>query len=166
MQPDKFLAVHDGIVRTVRQVLSYRTKDLHWLDDACQDVLMACVKYERQRGCFPPRAYVATVALNRLCSRARDRNRKMVELPPELLFHSRDEDPAETSEKTEQSTILLAILGRLPPLYREIARLHIVEGWTHEQIARKRMVPINTVKTQFHRAKAFLRKAAKKHFLN
>jgi DNA-directed RNA polymerase specialized sigma24 family protein len=87
-------------------------------------------------------------------------------LPSGYEEGSSKEDPALTTEKTELSLLFVSLLNGLPPLYRDIALLHLVEGWTHKRIASDKGVPVNTIKTQFRRAKALLEEAVKRYFLN
>ena len=47
-----------------------------------------------------------------------------------------------------------------------LAKLHIVEGWTHQRIANEKGVSVNTVKTQFRRAKARIEEEVKRYVLN
>ncbi len=152
---------HDA---TIRKVLKCRTKDLHLIDDLCQEVQLRCWKYEREHGVVPQEGFAVTVALHLYYSLAR--RRKPRELWQWDDNGSRKEDPALTTERTDQSMVLLSLLDALPSLYREITRLHIVEGWTQQRIARDRGLPVNTVKTQFRRAKVLLEAAVKRHFLN
>ncbi|MFL5245239.1 MAG: RNA polymerase sigma factor [Gemmataceae bacterium] len=137
------------------------------MDDVCQNVLVICWKNERTLWELPSERlerFVIRVALNQYCSSMR--KRKLLEWQERFEEGSSDEDPAHVAEGTEQFMVLLALLYQLPPLYRDIARLHIVEGWTHERIASDKGVPVNTVKTQFRRAKALLEEAVNRSFLN
>jgi RNA polymerase sigma factor (sigma-70 family) len=167
MDRNEFRYQYEIIARTVRKSLWHKTKDVHLIDDVCQNVLVICWKKDRELRELPSERFerfVVRVALNLFCSWMR--KRKLSEWPEGLDEKSKDEDPALTVEKTEQSIILRLLIDRLPPRYRDITRLHIFEGWTHERIAIEKGVSVNTVKTQFHRAKTLLEKAVNRYFLN
>lgn len=155
------------IACTVRKVLWGKTRDSHCIDDVCQDVSLICWEHDQQICNLPPERFerfIVRVTLNRYHSLIR--KRKPLEWSEAFEERSRDEDPALAAEKTEFSRILLAWLNELPPPYREVARLRIIEGWSHERIAAEEGISANAVKIRFHRAKARLAKAVKRYFLN
>ena len=77
--------------------------------------------------------FVVRVALNRFSSCLR--KWKLLRWPEGFEEGSSEDDPALATEKTEQTNRLRSLFRGLPLRYREIAQLHIVEGWTHERIA-------------------------------
>jgi RNA polymerase sigma-70 factor (ECF subfamily) len=167
MSKDSSIHQYETVARTVRKVLWPRTKDVHLIEDVCQNVMVICWKNERDLQDLPSERFerfVVRVALNQYCSWMR--KRKLLNVPEGFEQGSSADDPARTTEQREQSTFLLSMLNGLPPHYREIARLHIVEGWTHERIASEKGVSINTIKTQFRRARVLLEEAVQKYLLN
>ena len=50
------------------------------------------------------------------------------------------------------------LLGKIPPLYREVLALHYYNGFTFEEIGAVLKKPLNTVKSQHRRGLALLRK--------
>lgn len=52
---------------------------------------------------------------------------------------------------------LIALLQNLPPGFRAVINLYILEERTHEEIAAELGISVGTSKSQLHRAKAFLR---------
>lgn len=167
MNRDELNRHHDTIVRIVHKVLSRRTNDTSVIDDIAQNVLVICWKYEADGDVLLPHRlerFVVRVALNQY--RSWKRKRQMLNWPDGYEVESTKDDPARNAEKTEESMILLSLVNGLPLRYREITRLHIVEGWTHERIAREKDCRADTVRTQFHRAKALLEEEVRRHFLN
>jgi RNA polymerase sigma factor (sigma-70 family) len=165
MTQDKFRDCHDTIVRTVHQVLCKRTRDVHLIDDICQDVLFICWKQETRFRELPSerfKSFVARVALNQYFSWRR--KPRSLQWPVEFEGGSSDEDPAAKAEKTEQAVLLLSLLNGLPARYRAVARLHLLEGWPHKRIANGQGASINTVKTQFRRATALLAALVRRSF--
>ena len=166
MNHDQLPNRHDTIACTVRKVLARRTNDVHLIDDVCQNVLVICWQREPTLRDLPSERlerFVGRVALNQFYSCVR--KRKLLKWPEGFEKGSSDEDPALATGKTEEAIRLLSLFNGLPLRYREITRLHIVEGWTHERIAKDKGVPVSTIKTQFRRAKALLEEAVKRDFV-
>lgn len=69
-----------------------------------------------------------------------------VDSPLEVIIHNEDEE-----------TTLKYIEG-LPELYREVARLRLVEGMQYKEIADETGLELNTVRTRIRRAKALIDK--------
>eukprot|EP00746_Dinoflagellata_sp_MGD_P050508 gnl/MRDRNA2_/MRDRNA2_22647_c0_seq1.p1 gnl/MRDRNA2_/MRDRNA2_22647_c0~~gnl/MRDRNA2_/MRDRNA2_22647_c0_seq1.p1 ORF type:complete len:189 (-),score=16.70 gnl/MRDRNA2_/MRDRNA2_22647_c0_seq1:70-636(-) len=53
---------------------------------------------------------------------------------------------------------LLEILKRIPVGYRTVFNLYAIEGYTHKEIAEELEITVNTSKSQYSRAKGYLRK--------
>lgn len=60
---------------------------------------------------------------------------------------------------------LVALLQYLPPGFRTVLNLYILEERSHEEIARELGISIGTSKSQLHRAKAFMRRLLDKTLL-
>jgi len=65
-----------------------------------------------------------------------------------------DEDPAERAVTRATSTAVAPLLNRLPPDLRQTLWLREGEGLTYGQIAHRLHVPIGTVMSRLHRARA------------
>ncbi len=72
--------------------------------------------------------------------------------PPDL------EDPLDEVIKTEVRTRTGQMVDMLPELYRDIARLRIIEGMQYKEIADETGLELNTVRTRIRRAKMLLDK--------
>jgi RNA polymerase sigma-70 factor, ECF subfamily len=59
--------------------------------------------------------------------------------------------------KDERHQILMRCLDRMQPIYRDLLMLHLGMELTHEQIAHKMAIPLNTVKVRIFRAKQMLK---------
>lgn len=53
---------------------------------------------------------------------------------------------------------LLKILQKIPAGYRAVFNLYAIEGYSHQEIADELEISVNTSKSQYSRAKGFLRK--------
>lgn len=64
----------------------------------------------------------------------------------------------ETIIRDEDAEKMDKYIDGLPELYREIARLRLVEGWQYKEIADRLEIELNTVRTRIRRAKAMIEK--------
>lgn len=70
------------------------------------------------------------------------------------------EQPAESGEATGQPTFdeLLELVGRLPEGYRNVFRLHVLDGLSHEEIAARLHISAHTSSSQLLRARRLLQR--------
>ena len=69
---------------------------------------------------------------------------------------SGERPPAERADDDEQAAILRAAIATLPERQREAIALYAFEQMTYREVAEVLEMPINTVKTLIHRARADL----------
>lgn len=65
------------------------------------------------------------------------------------------------SQTADQLTIykeLIVLVKKLPPAYRIVFNMQVIDGYTHMEIAEKLGIPVNTSKSNLLRAKALMRK--------
>lgn len=74
-----------------------------------------------------------------------------------ITVESRDENPEEQLESKQLGEEIERAIGALRPEYRTAIVLRHVEGRAYEEIAEIMDVPLGTVKTYIHRARAELR---------
>jgi RNA polymerase sigma-70 factor (ECF subfamily) len=74
-----------------------------------------------------------------------------------LQLGDRTESPLEELEARELGTQIETAIGRLRPEYRSCIMMRHVEGRTYDEIAEILDLPLGTVKTYIHRARAELR---------
>ncbi|MEO6037790.1 MAG: RNA polymerase sigma factor [Saprospiraceae bacterium] len=60
---------------------------------------------------------------------------------------------------------LVTLLQHLPPGFRTVLNLYVIEERSHEEIARELGITVGTSKSQLHRAKAFMRRLLDKTLL-
>jgi RNA polymerase sigma-70 factor (ECF subfamily) len=107
----------------------------------------------------PLKPYLMKIAVN-LCRDWAEQTRvKMVELDAddESLVADDAHDPLQNLSDQELRERVRAKLELLPPLYRTVITLRYSEDMTYEEMATALDLPLNTVRTQLHRAKARLR---------
>lgn len=100
-------------------------------------------------------AITSRLCLNRLASG----ERRMAREGEETLAHlaSRDDDPADTMERSELETALRRAIAGLPDERRIVVVLRDVEGLSYEEIAAALDLPLNTVRSRLHRARMDLK---------
>jgi RNA polymerase sigma-70 factor (ECF subfamily) len=155
---------------------------LHLLGDAMEaenvtqeTFLRVVASVDRVRLDLPFRPFLFRIAVN-LC---RDFGRKK----RPLLFSELDGDAGgaedspipsegisddapplwERVEKEEVHIRLYAAMSALPPSYRTILVLRYLEDLSYEELARALNLPLNTVRTHLHRAKAQLKRELEKN---
>ncbi len=78
---------------------------------------------------------------------------------PEEAIEDEAPLPLEQVEAHELEQALARAVAQLPELYRAAVTLRYTEGMAYEEIAAVLKLPVNTVRTHLHRAKALLRKS-------
>ncbi len=86
-------------------------------------------------------------------------------LLPEIGNHSGDawevKDQNADADKTVLYNDLIRIVKKLPPVYRIIFNMHVIDGYMHFEIAEALGIPVNTCKSNLARAKILLQKYLK-----
>lgn len=106
----------------------------------------------------PLKPYLVKIAIN-LCRDWAERTKTQtldLDEHADTLADNAD-DPLETLSDMELRARVRAKLEQLPPLYRAALAMRYTEDMSYEEIAAALDVPLNTVRTHLHRAKARLR---------
>jgi RNA polymerase sigma-70 factor, ECF subfamily len=127
-------------------------------DDVCQDAFVAALA--RIEHCRDPSRFggwllqiVRNHARNALRHRAVRRADSLGDV--EVAAPG---TPAADLDRAELREQLLAALGTLPEVQREVVLLHDLEGWKHREIADRLDLPAGTVRSHLHHARQSLRK--------
>lgn len=107
----------------------------------------------RYRGQGSLEAWLRRVFANRAVAYLQERHR--------LTFTDTDELPELPDEAPPPelpADVLLRLIGQLPPGYRTVLNLYLIEGWSHRDIARQLHIKESTSASQYLRAKALLKK--------
>jgi RNA polymerase sigma factor, sigma-70 family len=120
-------------------------------------------RYKADRPILP---YLTTIAVNLLRDRWRS-ERWLVDGNlddlGELLYDSLPSPETQTIAKEELSSLKMAIT-RLPEAYRTVITLRYGLDLNYEEIAKMLMMPVNTVRTHLHRARALLRTVLEENY--
>lgn len=136
----------DGIYRFLRQLTGHRDD----AEDLAQQALIRAIgSANRYDGRAPLRSWLYAIAL-REYGRWR-RRRLWLPLSAELRANH------DVAEVATNGALLLEALSQLTPAHRATFLLHHVEGLSIEEIASVQGVPVGTVKSRLHFARARLR---------
>jgi RNA polymerase sigma-70 factor, ECF subfamily len=135
--------------RVVGQVFAL-LGDLAEAEDVTQDAFAkASLHWGRIAAYDQPEAWVRRVAFNQACNSTRGARRRLQALirhgPPQAV-------PAVSADRLD----LHHALRRLPPRHREVLVLHYVAELSLDEVARQLRLPLGTVKSRLHRARAAL----------
>jgi RNA polymerase sigma factor (sigma-70 family) len=73
------------------------------------------------------------------------------------FFMAPDPSPHEQMERRESSETIIAIIADLPAVYREMAQMRDMEGFSYEEIAEKTGQNVNTIRVTLSRARKIIR---------
>jgi RNA polymerase sigma factor (sigma-70 family) len=76
---------------------------------------------------------------------------------PEHVWEHKDE--AQSSDNSVLYKELIALVKELPPAYRMVFNLHVIEGYSHPEIAKMLGITTGTSKSNLSKARAHLQKA-------
>lgn len=146
------------ILRLVRRRLGPRSL---WTEDVTQDVLLQAQRSApRFEGRSALRTWLYGVVRNvsrhhlrrerARRGREEDADARLAEIPDGCL------DPLQRLEQEERATLVRDAVARLTPEHREALRLRDFEGHDYEAIARMLQIPLGTVRSRLHNARAAL----------
>jgi RNA polymerase sigma-70 factor (ECF subfamily) len=148
-----------GLSRFARRQLGSRDS---WADDVTQDVFVTVARAARRfAGRSTVRTWLFGIALN-ICRQYLRRERQtesdevLAALPDASL------DPFQRLERDERRRRLRAAMRALAPQHRLVLRLRDGDDMSYEEIARAIGVPIGTVRSRLHNARAALANALTK----
>lgn len=158
---DLLARYRDSILNLVRCRLGTRSL---WLEDVAQDVF---VQVHRRAASFEGRSSVKTwlysVAINVCLDHQRRERRRRVSATvdpesPEPLAQLPDGslDPLQQLEQQRREALVRAAFDDLPPGYRLVLHMREREDMSYQQIATALGVPVGTVRSRLHNARAAL----------
>jgi RNA polymerase sigma-70 factor, ECF subfamily len=130
-------------------------------EDVTQDVF---IKIWRALPEFDGRAsmstWIYTIARNASLSALRARRPQSSLSDPEVMDAVDAIDTAASAESMVERTALLRLVDQLPAKQRQVIMLFYMKEQSHEEVATMLAMPVGTVKTLLHRARARLSAAA------
>lgn len=119
------------------------------VQEICFDLWRTAHRFDPARG--SERGFIAMVARRRLIDRVRRRSRSVeLEVWPEEFEPeaASDDEPAERAATAMDAR---DALDRLSPVQRRCLELHLLDGRTHDEVARAVALPLGTVKSHIRR---------------
>ncbi len=138
-------------------------RDREAAEDVTQDVF---IKVWRALPGFDGRASLSTwiyaIARNASLSALRARRPQSSLSDPEVMDAVEAIDPAPSADAIVDHAALLRLVDQLPTKQRQVIMLFYMEEHSHEEVATMLAMPVGTVKTLLHRARARMSGAAGK----
>lgn len=164
-QADAFDVLFDRHYVSVYNFARTMLRDASAAEEVLQETFLAVARAARTyeaRGTF--RTWLLRIARNRSLNRLdaqRARRQVLADDPAGLAlqYPSREPSPPQRAMGNEQVQLVKRAMLALPDRQREAIALYAFEELTYQQIAEVLDVPINTVKTLIHRARAGLAEA-------
>jgi RNA polymerase sigma-70 factor, ECF subfamily len=130
-------------------------------EDVTQEVF---IKVWRALPGFDGRAslstWIYTIARNASVSALRAQRPQSSLSEPEVMAAVEAIDPVPSADVTAERAAILRLVDQLPARQRQVIMLFYMEGQSHEEVATMLAMPVGTVKTLLHRARARLSGAA------
>lgn len=143
------VAAFGGMLMTLARRWSTDAMDA---EDAVQEIFFdlwrSAARYDPAKA--SERGFVAMLARRRLIDRARKRQR---DIATDAMPEGYD-PPSEAPDHADQVAGAMdarAALAQLTPMQRQFIERHLLDGKTHDEIARESAVPLGTVKSHIRR---------------
>lgn len=108
------------------------------------------------------RRTIVNNALDHLRKASREGNHLAVFQEEQKLFTESTVEPFEEPDELISQERLTQLIQSMPPGYRSVFNLYVVEEYTHKEIAEMLNISESTSKTQYKKAKSYLRNAIAK----
>ena len=136
-------------------------RDREAAEDVTQEVF---IKLWRALPGFDGRAamstWIYTIARNASLSALRARRPQSSLSDPQVMAAVESTNPVPSADVSVDRAALLRLVDQLPTKQRQVIMLFYMEAQSHEEVASMLAMPVGTVKTLLHRARARLSAAA------
>lgn len=154
----ELLSRYGGLVYSLARRFCYEPGDV---DDAVQEIFLALWKsagrFDQAIG--SEETFVSMVARRRLIDRRRRVQRRIQPSADADVVQPAARPEPPTTENSEQAARVLEVMGTLRPEQQQVLRLTILQGLSHDQVAKITGMPLGTVKTHARRGLMALREA-------
>jgi RNA polymerase sigma factor (sigma-70 family) len=104
--------------------------------------------------------WIRTIITRTALSQIREKNKKVTSYNTDLLHAVKDTETCITDRIAEKE--IISIVKKLPPGYRKIFMLYVIEGYNHREIAVLLNCSEGTSKSQLYRSKTRLQEILRK----
>ncbi len=147
----------DRYRESIRRLFIQRTGNTEDADDLLQETFIKVyIKIHRYNAAYTFGQWIYTIARNTFIDFCRKRQEDM---PIDERFTvpvSTAPTPEERVISEQQRAQIEHYLDLLPPNYRRLIEQRFFDEYSYEEIAQRLQLPLGTVKTQIHRARAQL----------
>lgn len=154
----ELLSRYGGLVYSLTRRFCYEPGDI---EDAVQEIFVAIWKsagrFDASIG--SEETFVSMVCRRRLIDRRRRAARRIAPNADADVVQPAARPEALRTENAEQTSRVLAALETLRPEQQQVLRLTILQGLSHDQVAKATGMPLGTVKTHARRGLLALREA-------
>jgi RNA polymerase sigma-70 factor (ECF subfamily) len=155
--PRLFSRHRASVAQFVARNLGARTA---WADDLTQEVFIRVYRQARQfEGRSSVRTWLFGIALNVCRDHIRKERRFDVDDTVLAALPDGSLDPLQQLERVERTALVRRALATLAPRHRLMLRLREREDMSYEDISRALAVPVGTVRSRLHNARAALAQA-------
>lgn len=167
-----FTELWDTYVDSIKSYLKGRMKilDDFYVDDICsrsfEKAFRQIRSYDPSKSQFS--TWLTTIARNTAIDTVEQENRTMrqyVSMDSDISagsaawrVGSEDDTPLESIIRSEDQVETEKYIEGLPDIYRQIARMRLVDGLQYKEIAEETGIALNTVRTRIRRAKDMIEK--------
>jgi RNA polymerase sigma-70 factor (ECF subfamily) len=159
---DVLVARYSDLVYTIVLRILWNEDDA---DDVAQETFVRAYRaLPRFRGDSKFSSWLYRIAVNRALTHLKKRRRRGVAdatleegLEPEPPLGGDDGNPERLFLKAEERARVREAVAKLPPRYRAVVTLFYLEERNYKEVAAVLGVPVGTLKTHLHRARAMLR---------
>lgn len=126
-------------------------------EDVLQDSFIKVFeKLQQWQGTGPLGGWIRTIVVNTTLTYLKSRSKWRYSTDIETAQNIDNEEISALSKLSEES--LLTLIATMPPGYKSVFNLFAIEGYSHKEIAEMMEISENTSKTQFLKAKNWLKK--------
>jgi RNA polymerase sigma factor (sigma-70 family) len=129
-----------------------REEAVELLNDGFMKIFNSLQKFDFSRP-FKPwfRKILVNLAINRY-------HQKQRQIETEEMDEAHDDADSEKILSAISYQEAIGLLQKLPPAYRTVFNLHVIEGYTHEEISKMLDISVGTSKSNLFKAKEQLKK--------
>ena len=141
--------------------LRYTNNNTQDAQDILQDGFIKVFKHLhkfRHDGSFE--GWIRTIITRTALSQIKEKNKKVTSYNTDLLHAVKDTDITITNRLAEKD--IISMIKKLPPGYRKIFMLYVIEGYNHREIAILLNCSEGTSKSQLYRSKTRLQEILRK----